>query len=109
MEEKIVDFVLVVLCILFKPNLDSFNFVECVSGPTHEDGHTLDLVLSHGLSVCTSEICDNIVSDYMPVLFEVVFSRTAIKSGALAQCRRTFKQLPVGLLLHLASSAFPLT
>ena len=31
--------------------IDSFNLVQCVSGPTHEHGHTLDLVLSHGLSV----------------------------------------------------------
>ncbi|KAL6464601.1 hypothetical protein MHYP_G00269180 [Metynnis hypsauchen] len=31
--------------------IDSFNFVQCVFGPTHEHGHTLDLVLSHGLPV----------------------------------------------------------
>ncbi|KAG8008077.1 Adenosine deaminase domain-containing protein 2 [Nibea albiflora] len=37
--------------------VDSFNLVQCVSGPTHEHGHTLDLILSHGLSVSNLEIC----------------------------------------------------
>ena len=37
--------------------IDSFNLVQCVSGPTHEHGHTLDLVLSHGLSVSNLEQC----------------------------------------------------
>ena len=31
--------------------IDSFNLVQSVLGPTHERGHTLDLVLSHGLPV----------------------------------------------------------
>lgn len=69
---------------------DSFNLVQCVTGPTHEHGHTLDLVLSHGLSVSSLEICENALLDHMPVLFEVVFSSTAINSGALAQRCRTF-------------------
>lgn len=35
--------------------IDSFN---PVSGPTHELGHMLDLVLSHGLRVSNLDICD---------------------------------------------------
>lgn len=29
--------------------IDSFNLTQSVTGPTHEKGHTLDLVLSYGL------------------------------------------------------------
>ena len=32
--------------------LSSINLVQSVRGLTHEKGHTLDLVLSYGLSVC---------------------------------------------------------
>lgn len=31
--------------------IDSFNFAQRTVGPTHEHGHTLDLVLTHGISV----------------------------------------------------------
>ena len=31
--------------------IDSFNLVQCVSGPTHEHGHTLDLVLSWSICI----------------------------------------------------------
>ena len=36
--------------------IDSFNLTQSVSGPAHEQGHTLDLVLSQGLCVEISEI-----------------------------------------------------
>lgn len=29
---------------------ESFNLVQSVKGPTQEKGHTLDLILSHGIS-----------------------------------------------------------
>ena len=76
--------------------IDSFNLVQCVSGPTHEHGHTLDLVLSHGLSVFNLKICENVISDHMPVVFEVAFSCTAVKSCAPAQRRRTFNPSTAG-------------
>lgn len=38
----------------------SFNLVQSVTGPKHEKGHTLDLVLLHGLSVCVNEICETV-------------------------------------------------
>lgn len=43
--------------------INSFNLVQSVTGPTHEHGHTLDLVLSYGLSVCECETIDNGFSD----------------------------------------------
>ena len=38
----------------------SFNLTQWVSGSTHGKGHTLDLVLSHGLCVHINEICDTL-------------------------------------------------
>ena len=38
--------------------IDSFNLVQSVLEPTHERGHTLDLVLSYGLPVLNLEVCD---------------------------------------------------
>ena len=72
----------------FLNTIDSFDLVQAVGGPTHERGHTLDLVLSHGLPICDLEICDAFFSDHMPVLFEAAVNRQAAKPGAAARkCR----------------------
>uniref|UniRef100_A0A8C6M722 Reverse transcriptase domain-containing protein n=1 Tax=Nothobranchius furzeri TaxID=105023 RepID=A0A8C6M722_NOTFU len=70
--------------------IDSFNLVQCVAGPTHERGHTLDLVLSHGFPSFNIEICDAVFSDHSPVLFEVPLVCASVKPRAVAQCRRVF-------------------
>ena len=62
--------------------------MQSVLGPTHERGHTLDLVLSHGLPVFNLEICDAFFSDHMPVLFEAaVCCQTVKPSAAACTCR----------------------
>ena len=76
--------------------IDSFNFVQCVSGSTHEHGHTLDLILSYGLCVSNLEICDVVFSDHKPVLFNVVLSCMEVKPRAPAQRRRTFNPRTAG-------------
>jgi len=46
--------------------VDSFNLSQSVSGPTHEHGHTLDLVFSLGITIrdiCVEEMA---ISDHMP-------------------------------------------
>lgn len=53
--------------------IDSFDFVQWVSGPTHVQGHTLDLILSRGLSVLNIKIGEPGLSDHMPILFSVPF------------------------------------
>ena len=79
-----------------------------LSGPIHEHGHTLDLVLSHGLSVSNLETCDNAISDHMPVLFEVVFP-CAVKSGAPVQTRQIFNSFTAGQFSVSSVSALPLS
>lgn len=36
--------------------IDSFDLIQHINGPTHEHGHTIDLVLTYGLSVCNIDI-----------------------------------------------------
>ncbi len=54
--------------------MDSLNIVQSVSSPTHNGGHTLDLVLTRGFSVHICEIFDTGISDHYPVVFEPVIS-----------------------------------
>lgn len=62
--------------------IECFNLVQCVSGPTQERGHTLDLVLTHGLTVSNLEVCEAFFSDHMPVVFEISLSCVVVKPCA---------------------------
>ena len=68
--------------------IDCFNLVQSVSGPTQERGHTLDLVLSYGLSVYNLEVFGACFSDHMPVLFYAAPGYSTVIPGAPARrCR----------------------
>ncbi|KAK0151915.1 hypothetical protein N1851_006719 [Merluccius polli] len=70
--------------------LASFNLVQSVRAPTHEKGHTLDLVLSYGLSVCINEICETAcISDHLPVLFTVSIPCSRAKTCVFSRRLRT--------------------
>lgn len=47
----------------FKGLLDSFGLTQSVNARTHEHGHTLDLVISPGLSVSLKKIVNTAISD----------------------------------------------
>ncbi len=64
----------------------SFNLVQSVKGPTHEKGHTLDLVLSYGLSVCINEICE---TAHLPLLFTVSIPCLRVETCASSHRLRT--------------------
>ena len=66
--------------------IDSFNLTQSVCGPTHEKGHTLDLVLSFGLTVNISEICETRISDDLPILFNI--TAPCLKTETSAPARR---------------------
>uniref|UniRef100_A0A3P9MP71 Reverse transcriptase domain-containing protein n=1 Tax=Oryzias latipes TaxID=8090 RepID=A0A3P9MP71_ORYLA len=63
----------------------SFNLVQHVSEPTQERGHTLDLVLTYGLSVSNLVICDAVFSDHMPVLFDITLPCSPCRPPAPAR------------------------
>lgn len=70
--------------------IDSFNFVQSVTGPTQEHGHTLDLVLSCGLPVFNIEVFSAVFSDHLPVLFEISLPWHIAKPCTPARCCRMF-------------------
>jgi hypothetical protein len=49
--------------------LSSMDFIQHVTGPTHNRGHTLDLVITKGLCVDISSIVDVVLSDHHCVCF----------------------------------------
>ncbi len=73
--------------------VDSFNLTQSVTGPTHEKGHTLDLVLSCGLCITINEICDTGISDHLPVLFTVVVPNSEISTCASSRSFRAINPL----------------
>lgn len=50
--------------------MTSFNVTQNVSGSTQEHGHSRDLVFTLD-SISDIEICGNIFSDHMPLLFNI--------------------------------------
>lgn len=65
--------------------IDSFNLKQSVSGPMHEKGHTMDLVLPFGLKLKVSEIYDAHISDHFAVLFSITLPHSQVKPRALLQ------------------------
>lgn len=69
--------------------IDSFNLTQWVSGLPHDKGHTLDLVLSHGLSICVSEICNSAcISAHFPVIFSATVPCSVVAARPPARCFR---------------------
>ena len=68
--------------------VNCFNLTQSVCGPTHEKGHTLDLVLSYGLHVHVKEICKTCISDHLPVLYTITVPGSIVKPATPARCRR---------------------
>lgn len=54
--------------------LDNFELTQHVKEPTHNKGHTLDLVISKGLNISKVSVIDVALSDHSCVFFECVIS-----------------------------------
>lgn len=83
------------LCCISKPQakdfidvLEAFNFVQHVAGPTQERGHTLDLIISHGLPIFNVQVCDAVFSDHMPVLFDFLLPGQSLPGAPVRYGRR---------------------
>ena len=63
----------------FKSLLATFDLIQSVDKPTHHLGHTLDLVISSGLSVSVKEISETAISDHLPIVFEWIAPQPVIK------------------------------
>ena len=82
--------------------LDAFNLVQHITEPTHELGHTLDLVISYGLPISNVKVCAPVRSDHFPVIFDFILPCDSSKSNLPARQCRILK--PVTTVLF--SSAF---
>ena len=51
---------------------ESFNLIQHITGPTHIKGHTLDLILTHGISLNDIEDIDFPPSDHKALFFKTV-------------------------------------
>lgn len=80
----------------FKALLDSFGLTQSITAPTHEHGHTLDLVMSHGLSVSLRDIVDTAISDHLPIVFDFAAPPRANKPVFPARRRRIFTSSTAG-------------
>ena len=56
----------------FRDIIESFDFVLHPSGPTHNKGHTLDLVLTTGLKISQLETIDFYLSDHKSLVFSII-------------------------------------
>ncbi|XP_070409642.1 uncharacterized protein [Nothobranchius furzeri] len=82
--------------------LGSLNLSQWVLGPTHAQGHTLDLVLSIGLSVAGVEILSPVFSDHSPILCDFNLPCvSAVASSHVRFCRvlNAAKVIELGELL----------
>lgn len=70
--------------------LNAFDLVLHVNVPTHQHGHTLDLVLYHGFSLCNVEVCENVFSDHKSIMFSAPSAFYASKSITNAHRSRLF-------------------
>ena len=77
--------------------LDSFSLKQAVSGPTHDKGHTLDLVLSYGVSVSVDEICAMSFSDHSPILFSMSVPCSGSTSSVSKRVSRLINPSTAGL------------
>ncbi len=74
--------------------LDSFDLTQYVKQPTHDKGHTLDLVLSYGLCVEDVKLIDFAISDHNAVLFQIPLVLSDSKPSTLI-CSRPLNSLSV--------------
>lgn len=68
--------------------IDSFNLSH-VYGSTHVDGQTLDIILTHGLSVGDVKIHNLALSDHMPMTCTVTIP--CVTPNTLFTCRQVWK------------------
>ena len=54
--------------------LDNYGLTQHVTEPTHNKGHTLDLIISKGLNISEVEVTDVALSDHSCVFFESYIS-----------------------------------
>lgn len=83
--------------------IDSFNLTMSITEATHKQGHTLDLVISAGLSVSNIDIDEICVSDHKPVLFNTVLNTLKVN---VKSCDRPIRSVNSTTSKHFEDAFF---
>lgn len=70
--------------------LESFDLIQHIRGPVHEQGHTLDLVMSHGFNVEHVDIIEILISDHKSIMFGGLFPSQSVATKATGHLSRKF-------------------
>lgn len=87
----------------FTELLSSFELIQHITGATHNQGHTLDLVISKGLDITLECFLDVGISDHFCIFFNVAW-KTRIIPGLKLVKRRTIAADLTVLLLNIPNS-----
>ncbi len=69
--------------------LNTFDLSQHVHGPTHNRGHTLDLLISRGLNISSIVIKDVALSDHFCIFFDILISVTNLSLSERDALMRT--------------------
>jgi len=88
--------------------IDAFNLLQWVKNSTHIQGHTLDLVLSHGIDVTDIILSDFLLSDHKPILFSLSLPELSQPTVAPVMLRVYSPQFSTNFDLCFANVTAPL-
>ncbi len=70
--------------------VESFGLVQWIKDSTHIQGHTLDLVLSHGFAISDIVVSDYMLSDHKPILFSLSLSNLSYSTSKAITLSRSY-------------------
>ena len=77
--------------------LNSMDFTHHITEPTHKRRHTLDLVITKGLTTVISSVCDLALSDHFCIFFEALVPKI-VMNVLLRNTILTLQQLRISKL-----------
>ncbi len=83
--------------------LNTFDLIQHVHGPTHNRGHTLDLLISRGLNISSIVIKDVALSDHFCIFFDILISVTT-ESRSVSVRKRCINENTSVLFMEAISS-----
>ena len=88
----------------FRELLETFSLVQHVRQPTHEKGHTLDLIITRSSDqiVSSDPVSDELFSDHFSISCSLTFQKPNLEAKEITAHPKTFDQQP--FLDDLASS-----
>ncbi len=84
-------------------NYNCFDLIQHVHGPTHNRGHTLDLLISRGLNISSIVIKDVALSDHFCIFFDILISVTT-ESRSVSVRKRCINENTSVLFMKAISS-----